>query len=583
MMYDLYGQMYSDFAKSYGQRVFQNVLNNYPVIAFDEFHLYNAKQAANAAFMVGTAKELAPNKPHIFIFSSATPVDLTKTYLERLGLSVEEVSSATNEEGRVVCEPLEINLLASDLMRWKGGDTLRAVLDDILKWADSCTPVARGVFIVDSVYEAKRVATALRQRYPADQVGEVHGYMDSSERIGALRRRFSVGTTTIDVGVDLTDEKSKEFLVCEARSAAQAIQRIGRLGRGGRAPDVITIPNRVWLIVPEYAHEFLRNRLPENGEIERAEFSQKLHSAYQAFENFEAYINIYSPLEAIAACERILKQYQFDSKPEVENKLHQLVSTLYDQKPPANLEHIKENYKKLNKKQYAIWHKYGTPVKSPNSQSKKPKYYLPDLESFRGGMESDFTVAIYDELDKILGLKPIKTYSLPFIVRRTKFTELSKDAFYELVSHNHPAQAEVWLKEFPNPERVLGYVHVTGLIEGQAHEMAFDIIKQSLELVDSRQVMRVAGFSIPHPQLNLGGGINTKLRERSLNCWISEYKSFSVSKNLPPLFAVYPLKARLPNGQADEWSIAFGLDAFFLASLKSKQRYKSSKGTALII
>ena len=51
--------------------------------------------------------------------------------------------------------------------------------------------------------------------------------MDDDARAEALQRRFSVGTTTIDVGVDLTDRKSKEFLVCEARSPSQAIQRIG--------------------------------------------------------------------------------------------------------------------------------------------------------------------------------------------------------------------------------------------------------------------------------------------------------------------------------------------------------------------
>jgi hypothetical protein len=66
-MYSLYGRMFSTFAQSYGARIFQYVLSNYPVIAFDEFHLYSTKQIANAAFIVGTARELAPDKPHIFI------------------------------------------------------------------------------------------------------------------------------------------------------------------------------------------------------------------------------------------------------------------------------------------------------------------------------------------------------------------------------------------------------------------------------------------------------------------------------------------------------------------------------------
>ena len=81
-----------------------------------------------------------------------------------------------------------------------------------------------------------------------------------SERAVALLRRFSVGTTTIDVGVDLTGPKSKEFLVCEARSPAQAIQRIGRLGRRGREIDSIEIPNTVWLVVPDYVYHFVEQR-----------------------------------------------------------------------------------------------------------------------------------------------------------------------------------------------------------------------------------------------------------------------------------------------------------------------------------
>jgi CRISPR-associated helicase Cas3 len=275
-MYNLYGQMFSNFAQSYGARIFQNILSNYPVIAFDEFHLYSAKQIANAAFIVGTARELAPDKPHVFIFSSATPQDQFKQYLQRLGLATIPVTDTSAATGHVVCEPMEINLLPADLLRWQGGDAIRNILEEILNWADSCNPLARGVFIVDSVYEAKRIAEELRRRYPSTDVGEVHGYMSPDERAVALLRRFSVGTTTIDVGVDLTDQKSKEFLVCEARSAAQSIQRIGRLGRHGREPQNIKIPNRVWLAVPEYVYHFIAHREENGASITREKLKSRI-------------------------------------------------------------------------------------------------------------------------------------------------------------------------------------------------------------------------------------------------------------------------------------------------------------------
>src|SRR5260370_27850125 len=96
----------------------------------------------------------------------------------------------------------------------------------MLRRADSYNPQAKGVFIVDSVYEAKRIAADLRKRYQSSDVGEVHGYMAPEERACALLRRLSVGTTTIDVGVDLTHQKSKGFLVCATRSAAPTLRSL---------------------------------------------------------------------------------------------------------------------------------------------------------------------------------------------------------------------------------------------------------------------------------------------------------------------------------------------------------------------
>ena len=86
--------------------------------------------------------------------------------MQRLGIKANTVTDTPSETGRVVCEPVEINLLPADLLRWQGGDTVRAALDEILDWADRCDPLARGVFIVDSVYEAKRIAEELRTDTP---------------------------------------------------------------------------------------------------------------------------------------------------------------------------------------------------------------------------------------------------------------------------------------------------------------------------------------------------------------------------------------------------------------------------------
>jgi CRISPR-associated helicase Cas3 len=588
-MYNLYGQMFSNFASNYGNLVFQNMIANYPVIAFDEFHLYNAKQIANAAFIMGTMKELAPSKPHIFIFSSATPQEQFKQYAQRLGVEVIPVGDtpSTAPSSRVVCEQIHINLLPADLLHWKGGDTIREDLENILRWADSqCTP-ARGVFIVDSVYEAKRIAEDLRQRgYAPTDVGEVHGYMASEDRIDALLRRFSVGTTTIDVGVDLTGKKRKDYLVCEARSAAQAIQRIGRLGRHGREAKDIAIANTVWLVVPEYVYNYIKEQGVTDSMLTRDRLNKLLKEAYLGHENFFAYTRKYSPLEAVAACERIQRQYSSDTIALATEKMHRLVTTLYDTTLPVPASQAEQRYARYRNDQLKKWRKFGTEIKGVLG---KNRYFLSDLEGFRGGLESDFTVAVYDDLDERLGLRPVKTYGLPFIMRRTQYTELTEEQFTFLVKSKHPQKADTWLKELKRQPNLLGYVHVQGLVDGKANEVYFEIIKS---LIGSafHQVIRLQGITIDGSNAGLRSGsqsIRSVLKKRSLNCWVSEYRSFTISetKRLPPLFELYSLHALSSTGKQSPWTIAFGLDAFFLECIMPGNRRTNIRtdNTAIIL
>ena len=581
-MYNLYGQMFSTFGKGFGNRSFQNMLTNYQIIAFDEFHLYNAKQIANAAFIMGTMKAMAPDKPHIFIFSSATPQEQFKTYVQRLGIDVISVTDTPSqvENSRVVCEPLHVHLFAADLLRWKGGDVIRERLPDILNWADSFSTPARGVVIVDSVYEAKRIAADVRRHgVPSDAIGEVHGYMAPEDRVTSLLRRFSVGTTTIDVGVDLTGKKQKEFLACEARSAAQAIQRLGRLGRHGRNLEQITIPNTAWVAVPEYVYNYIKQQGIQETAIIRERLNQLLEEAYLAHESFFAYTLKYSPMEAVAACERI-QQHDFeDTIARSKEKLHQLVPTLYDAATPTDQEQGERRYAFYFKEQQRTWRKYGIEVKDGTEikgRHYKKRYFLSDLESFRGGLESDFTVAVYDELDARLGMIPVKTYALPFILRRTHYVERSKEQFFALLQQKDPQRAEGWQQTLEQQQNLLGYVHVKGLIDGKANEVYFETRKSSIGAA-FHQVIRLQGLTIGGNNAQLrrdNQSINGKLKTLRLNCWVSEQNSFKLNdaKHLPPLFAIYPLRAFFASGQYDTWSIAFGLDAFFLECITSRMR-----------
>ena len=567
-MYHLYGQMYSTFARSYGARAFYHLLTNYPVIAFDEFHLYNAKQVANAAFIMGTIKELAPDRPHIFIFSSATPHTPLFPYLDRLHLVPVDVTAGPAPSGCIVCEEVEITFLPADLEHWRGGEALRGPLQAILDWADATDPQARGVCIVDSVYEAKMLTALLRERYAGDQVGEVHGYMDPAARSDALRRRLSVGTTTIDVGVDLVGPKRKDFLVGEARSADQAMQRIGRIGRRGRERGQVIPPNRIWLAVPDYVYAYITGRERDGATITREQLGRLLKDAYLGQETFAFYARRYSPLEAVAGVERVLTDDFSDTRPQKERRLNRLVPTLYAPRLPWDEEQAEQSYQDYRLEQQEVWGRLGKPIEGASG-----RFFLSDLESFRGGLESDFVVAIYDDLDEAIGFKPVKVYTLPFVLRRTCWEELSKQAFARLVSARHPAHAQEWLLELDRQKNILGFLHVTGLVEGKANIVAFEAPKSAIA-GRFRQVIRLEGLGL----FAQGGillstqqdSILGRLRGRALNCWVSQANSFALSRAqppLPPLFAVYPLRALALGGKPSEWSIAFGLDAFFLDSV----------------
>ena len=108
------------------------------------------------------------------------------------------------------------------------------------------------------------------------------------------------------------------------------------------------------------------------------------------------------------------------------------------------------------------------------------------------------------------------------------------------------------------------------------------------------QVIRIQGLRMAVENaydvrlLTSADSINAELEKKTLNCWVSERNGFKLSDllHLPPLFAIYPLHAIRFNGKPEKWSIAFGLDAFLLASLPLKKRRVAgirSDNTAIII
>ncbi len=550
MAFDLYG--YSSRINM-RERLFQALINNFPVIAFDEFHLYDTKQVGNVAFIVGTIARLAPDKPHVFIFSSATPQGIYEWAYQRLNIPVINVTTEPTNEGRIVSEPLQLNLYKTNLGEWKSGQKIVEQLwDDIEAYLDQY-PSARGIFVLDSVYEAKLLALFLSEKFGEDNVGEVHGYMDSAVRRDGLKCRFSVGTTTIDVGVDFQD---KDFMVFEARSGAQFIQRIGRLGRRGREPNTIKIPNQAWALIPHYVYNYVQDATASHlhtQPIKRRDILEHIDDGYTPKEKFEHYWGKYSPLEAMAAKERIKSAGLTNNREKNDETLSELIIDLYQ--PIEPITGIEERQRKT-------WYHFGQVsehIKKPQPRDR----YLPEIESFRGS--SYFQVALYDRLDEQKGWFPFKIYSLPFVLRRTQFNALSGDKFEGLLrAKTSTGRADSFLRRAKRSS-VLGYLQINDL-SSESNRIHFAIPKKKL-LDKHEQPIRLDRWEIRvegelHHQLK---SINKALRKRKLIAWYCQSPPWEMAHyNLPTMFQTYALSA-YGSGKTDSfWTVAFGLNAFLL-------------------
>ncbi len=581
LMYNLYA--YHRPFQAYRERVLQNIINNYPIIVFDEFHLYNVKQEANAAFIVATAARLAPEKPHIFIFSSATP-DLSRmeNYLRRVSIDICPVHTPPSTSGELVCEPIDVEILPADLSHWQGRETIEKEFGRVLDFLKRY-PTGQGVFILDSVYEAKLLAQSLAKRFGWDQVGELHGYLDADARRGALERKFTVGTTTIDVGVDFTGKQAKDFIIFEARSAEQFMQRLGRIGRQRRERH--DIPNYALALVPEYVNNALQEKyasLLQFPACSREDFAAAIRDAYTTSNLFTGYLTKYAPLEATAAANRIIEQFVTDVQPEYADRLKGTVIDLFPRKDGSPF-----LFDRLSKWQWYTWKRFGeSKIQSWNIDGKKKEketIYFKELEQFRGS--SDLSCAIYDRLDEERGFFPFKIYHLPFVVRRTQFREIEEAAFLEHLGRfkeRFPDKVELFIRNLKK-QRILTYVVVKALVDGEPQKLSFELdleeVESNKEQLDRFTSLRMHLQALPPCSVeNANEAIREVNHKDGWLGWVSEQSPYDLTRihKLPPLFELFPLRVisaggGIVGGQGKVWTLALGLSAVFMDSLPPRK------------
>lgn len=534
--------------KGLSERLQQRLIQN-DIFIFDEFHLYNTKQIGNVATMIGALHALQRGRGKVFLFSSATPAKPMADLLDKLGIPTKTIEPQTvpwdAPGARVVSHPVELFVVPANLARWQAHEAIEENFTLIGDFTDGY-PEAKVVFILDSVAGAVLLASHLELCFGRASVGEVHGLSSEEARREALRRRFTVGTSTIEVGIDFKGEHEKDLLVFEARTAAQFIQRLGRIGRHAKATN---IPNRAIALVPEYVHNFLWERLNGRTSIDKQQLTELVYEGYRTPNQFRSYLRRYTPVEANALKEFIAHQFQPDDRPHIEQALTQMIQVMSEREVGK----IEKQHRWL-----------------------AARRMLAPLQSFRGhGLE----VALWDNTER--AGSPIKTYDLLFILRRGIFKELTPEGFFRRVDR--------WLDEHPEEERplrrrlamvgseiddligVYGYFELNGILP-KARKVWFECYLSDVEEAGGwHKLTTIEGLEVKTEPFCPLSRVNKLLAKKPFVCWLGQDDPFTIqfARGLPPLFEVYELRvlSDLGGRVVCRASIAFNQNAYFLDCL----------------
>lgn len=277
---------------------------------FDEFHIFNTPQMVSAItamlFLCATAPMNSSKRPR-FLFSSATPNPVFANLLHESGLRVREIqgsySTVPGDDYRQVLHGADLHLHKlgeqQNLEQWLQ-DNLACIEEH---WRYASEPRPRGVIIVNSVVEARRIAQLLRERLKELKIGENTGLTDDDRRRAAMADAdLIVGTSTIDVGVDF----NISLLIFEAPDAGTFLQRFGRLGRVRRdAPPFARyeahalFSGKTPWIYDNFVKELAERQISEGDALDRPiTLRDAVRAAFPSTTSFSRYVRRWGALQA---------------------------------------------------------------------------------------------------------------------------------------------------------------------------------------------------------------------------------------------------------------------------------------------
>ncbi len=521
------------------------LVGRYHLFVFDEFHLYSVKQQADVAFFIGALQTINAQWGRVFVFASATPDLAMKDIVEkRLGIRVLPVEAQpVPAGGRIIAQEVELTLVPADLDRWQG----TAALDLALAKMGS-EPDLRSVAIFDSVVGALETAQRCRAVFGNHAVGEVHGLSSQAQRLAALSSPITVGTSTIEVGVNFKDAYEKDVLVFEARTSGNFLQRFGRIARHEKIPYR---PNYAIAIVPESIYNFLRDRVQGQNVISREKLRTLVEDAYRQPEAFGLYLRKHAAIEMVEAAKLVQGMFQPDEKPRIQHGLNDVI--------------------------YKLTGKTARDAQSLYKQYVDERIIRP-LLTFRG---NELQAAFIDQRFEDPGF-PAKRYNFFFLLRRGQIRPIHPANFIEHIEQlerrtewKQPAARERRFARLieASPEELLGvyaFFELNGFLD-QSRRVWLEINESELRSKIGT-VSVIQGLSIATDDVNLPLALlNKTLGRKKLTAWTIDQNPASIKfgRALPPLFTVSELRVMRPGGMPykDPWSIVFNQDAFLLDSL----------------
>jgi CRISPR-associated endonuclease/helicase Cas3 len=279
----------------------------YSTFIFDEFHLFSTPQIVSALtamlFFNATAQHNDNYRPR-FLFSSATPRTIFTDMLADSGLRVQNINgdyrSEDTEGYRQVLHRTRLHLYK--LVELQSAEKWLNEHIDIIVEHYNLVSNARGVIIVNSVVEARRIARLLRQRLPHLIIGENTGLTDDERRKQAMQAQLIVGTSTIDVGMDF----NISLLIFESPDAGTFLQRFGRLGRVRRNGETFAyyeahalFSSKAPWIYDTFVKELADRGIHDGASVDRpATLRDAVVAAFPQATSFERYVRRWGALQA---------------------------------------------------------------------------------------------------------------------------------------------------------------------------------------------------------------------------------------------------------------------------------------------